>query len=182
MKITIMRIRSLCPFLLVILLVGVAWPAPAGESAPEQEQEQEQEAEAEEAAREPSLDERLDALLQETVSADEYRETANCLRQQDYRSVDILNQEYLLFRKGSTYWLNRLRHRCVSLHRTMLLTFEKRGTTRICAGDPFYVSDRLDFDRGFSPTGRPLASHGTCFLGTFESITAEQAVLLRDLR
>lgn len=141
----------------------------------------EEEAEAE-SNDEPSLEERLDAILAETLAADEYRESRRCLPRQEYRSVEILNQDYLLFRRSNTYWLNRLRQRCIALRRDMVLSFNPRGTSSTCEGDQVYVVSRLDLDRGFTPSGVPIASRGTCFLGPFEAITVEQAALIREVR
>ena len=51
----------------------------------------------------------------------------------------------------------------------------------ICSGEPVYVSDRFDLDRGFDAMGRPVLTRGTCTLGEFEAIAAEQAALLRGM-
>ena len=133
-------------------------------------------------AAEPSLDERLDALLAETLPEEAYRETKRCLSRYDYRKISILNQEYLLFSKGDRYWLNKLRHRCVSLNHNMILTTNVKGTSSICQSDHVYTTSRFDLERGFDSSGRPIAAQGVCTLGEFESITAEQAELLREIR
>ncbi|MEJ2087548.1 MAG: hypothetical protein P8Y69_03550 [Gammaproteobacteria bacterium] len=174
--------------LLVLLGSTAAWPA--GESseaaAPQKTETDEPEApgtEAETASEaKPSLDERLDAILAETLSKDEYRESRRCLSRFDYRSVEILSRDYLLFSRGGDYWLNKLRNRCISLRRDMVLTFNPRGSSNSCEGDLVYVTDRYDLDRGFSPTGIPYSSQGSCVLGAFERISGEQAALLREAR
>lgn len=138
--------------------------------------------EAEVTAEPVSVDERLDAILAETSSEDEYRESRRCLTRHDYRSVDILSQEYLLFRKGSEFWLNKLKRRCVNLRHDSVLTFSPRGTSSMCEGEQIWVTDRFDLNRGFTATGIPVAPQGTCVLGEFEAISADQAALLRDVR
>ena len=132
------------------------------------------------AGEEPTLDERLDALLSEVLSAEEYRETRRCLSRHAYRRVEVLNEEYLLFSKGNNHWLNRLKRPCPSLRFNDLPVFEQRGTSSLCESSIFYPTNSLDIDRGFDTSGRPLITHGTCYLGTFEKITAEQAALLRE--
>lgn len=181
---------------MLLLLFGsmVAWPADeSSDAAAPQETETDEPApaeretgtgsEAETASEaEPSLDERLDAILAETLSKDEYRESRRCLSRFDYRSVEILSRDYLLFSRGSDYWLNKLRNRCISLRRDMVLTFNPRGSSNSCEGDLVYVTDRYDLDRGFSPTGIPYSSQGSCVLGAFERISGEQAALLKEAR
>ncbi len=126
----------------------------------------------------PTLDERLDALLSE-VSAYEGREPQRCLNTRSYRTVTVLNTEYLLFSRGNRYWLNKLKRDCPSLQFNDLPVFEARGTSSLCQNDPFYPSNSMDLQHGLSG-GRPVAMHGTCFLGSFESVTPEQVALLTE--
>lgn len=126
-----------------------------------------------------SLDERLDALLAETLSADEYRETRRCLRRNAYRHVEVLNDEYLLFSKGNDYWVNKLGRQCPILRYNDLPVFVQKGTNSVCERDPFYPSNSMDLNMGLSG-GRAMGAQGICYLGLFQQITAEQAVLLRD--
>ena len=144
---------------------------PAGESASGEESASDEE---------PTLDERLDALLSEVLSAEEYRETRRCLSRHAYRRVEVLNEEYLLFSKGNNHWLNRLKRPCPSLKFDDVPVFEQRGTSSLCESSIFYPTNTLDLDRGFDTAGRPLITRGTCYLGTFEKITVEQAALLRE--
>ena len=60
-----------------------------------------------------------------------------------------------------------------------LPVFESRGGSSLCQNDPFYPSNSMDIQRGLSD-GRPTAMHGTCFLGNFQPISAEQAALLTE--
>jgi hypothetical protein len=129
------------------------------------------------AASEPTIDERLDALMSE-VSTYEDREVVRCLNLRSYRKVKTLNTDYLLFSRGSVFWLNKLKRTCHSLKFNDLPIFESRGVSRLCEGDPFYPTNSMDLQMGLDASGRPRAIHGTCYLGSFESITAEQAALL----
>jgi hypothetical protein len=170
--------------LILVLLTAMTLPGGLGAEEPDASAGTEAPAESESDSKpdEPSVDERLDALLAETLSEDEYRESRRCLSRHEYRSVEILNQQYLLFKRGSTFWVNKLRNRCISLRRDLVLTFNPRGTSNTCDGDIFYMTNRFDLDRGFTATGVPIASQGSCILGTFEEIGPEQAVLLREVR
>ncbi len=115
----------------------------------------------------PTLDEKLDALLGETLADDEYRESKHCLRRSAYRRVEIINQEFLLFSKQGTYYLNRLKRKCPGLRRNLLLTFTM-STNSICRSDIVHVSDR--FGSSF---------RATCHLGEFELIEEQQALALK---
>ncbi len=154
----------------------------AGEGAadPQEQAEGGEDEEARGEAAEPSLDDRLDALLAEVMAEDAYRETRRCLSRHAYRRVEVLNEEYLLFSKGSTHWLNKLKRSCRTLRFNDLPIFQQRGTSSLCEGDIFYPTNSLDVQRGLDSAGRPLVTHGTCYLGIFEQITAEQAALLRE--
>ncbi|MEE8078724.1 MAG: hypothetical protein V3T18_06985 [Pseudomonadales bacterium] len=115
----------------------------------------------------PTLDEKLDALLGETLAADEYGESRHCLHRSAYRRVEIINQEFLLFSKQGTYYLNRLKRKCPGLRRNLLLTFTMWGNS-VCRSDIVYVSDR--FGSSF---------RATCHLGEFELIEEQQALALK---
>jgi len=163
-----------------LLLPALLLAAPAGLLAESQpaEPEVDDKPESEAPAEGPTLDERLDALLSE-VSAYEDREPQRCLSTRSYRTVKVMNTDYLLFSRGSKYWLNKLKRSCQSLKFNDLPVFESRGTSSLCENDPFYPSNSMDLQRGMSG-GRPVAMHGVCFLGSFEAISAEQAALLME--
>lgn len=150
----------------LVLLMLLSMPLVASDSAP-----------AGTEAAEPSLDERLDALLAE-VADESYGERRRCLSRYQYRSVKVLNVEYLLFSRGDAHWLNRLKLPCPSLKFNDLPVFESRGMSSNCQGDPFYPTNSMDLQQGLDPTGRPRASYGVCYLGDFQLISAEQAALL----
>ncbi|MEM8769466.1 MAG: hypothetical protein AAGE43_18670 [Pseudomonadota bacterium] len=141
--------------------------------------DREDEADGDVDAERASIDERLDALLQEALPEDEYREQKRCLAQRNYRSIEVLSTEYLLFYRNNSFWLNRLSRPCPTLRFNDVPVFSSRSTSSICERDAFYPTNRMDLARGFDSTGRPLAATGVCFLGQFEEITADQAALLR---
>ncbi len=173
MRVKLLNNGVLCLSLLLALpAVSLAQEQP---QAPESGDEQREESEKSEG---PTLDERLDALLSE-VSAYEGREPQRCLSTRTYRTVKVLNTEYLLFSRGSKHWLNKLKRDCPALRHNDLPVFETRGTSSLCESDPFYPSNSMDLQLGLSG-GRPAAIHGICYLGTFESISAEQAALLTE--
>ncbi len=170
---TIARPLRLLP--LVGLLSAVL--ALAAEPGPEEAAEEAVEAPA--AVPELTLDERLDALLMETPE-NEYREATRCLNVRSYRRVKVLSTRYLLFSKGDSYWLNKLKRPCPSLKWNNLPVFQAQGTSSHCQNDIFYATSSMDLQQGLDSTGRPRGSYGLCYLGAFEKITPEQAVLLKE--
>lgn len=129
--------------------------------------------------RSEALKRQLDALLAENLAESDYRQSSNCLYRNSFRHVSALGDSYLLFSKGDTYWINRLKSRCMLLNHRMLFTFVSHSQS-VCAGDSVYLSDRADLDRGFDASGRPAVMLGSCVLGEFESINEAQAVALRE--
>lgn len=124
------------------------------------------------------LDARLDALLAQTLPADEYRKTRSCLSRTAYRNVEVLNEEYVLFSKGEEHWINKLRRRCPSLRFNDLPVFVQKGSSSLCESDPFYPTNSMDLNMTLSGS-RAMGSQGICYLGDFEQISAEQAALIR---
>ncbi len=151
---------------IICLLAGYALAQAPEPAAPETSTAETSETVPEPVAA-PTLDEKLDALLGETPAGDEYRESKHCLRRSAYRRVEIINQEFLLFSKQGTYYLNRLKRKCPGLRRNLLLTFTMRGNS-VCRSDIVYVSDR--FGSSF---------RATCHLGEFELIEEQQALALK---
>ena len=173
-----MNESNLRALLLLAALLTCAQPALAAEETAGGGQGETGTADAEaSAADEPTIDERLDALMNE-VSTYESREITRCLNPRTYRSVKVLNTDYLLFSRGERFWLNRLKRSCPTLKYNDLPVFESRGTSSLCEGDPFYPTNSMDLQMGLDSTGRPRAMYGTCYLGSFETISAEQAALL----
>lgn len=180
-----LALQTAAPVFLAGLLVAAPALAeqgtPTADPDPQVVQEAAQQAE-QTSAKKPTLDERLDALLAETLPADEYRETKRCLSRYQYRKIDILSQDYLLFSKNDEYWLNKLKNRCPGLRYDAILTTTPKGTSSLCQGDPVYATSRMDLDRGFDAGGRPLGYQGMCILGEYQSISAEQVALLREVK
>ena len=126
----------------------------------------------------PTRDEKLDALLGETLAAEEYGESKHCLHRSAYRRVEIINKEFLLFSKRGTYYLNRLKRECPGLRRNLVLTFTSTMNS-VCRSDIVYASDRFDANRGFGLNGIPKAYRASCHLGEFELIAEEHALALK---
>ena len=114
----------------------------------------------------------VEELLSEAPRPEDYSDSVSCLRRDTYQKVEVLNREYLLF-KGhrGRYWLNRLRSACIGLRRSDTLAFEMRDS-RLCDLDTF--SGIGSFGRGFERTS------ARCSLGKFETISPEQAELLKE--
>ena len=106
----------------------------------------------------------------ETLPESEYVESQRCLGIAEYRSVEVLDEQRLVFkgRRGKV-WLNQLKARCQGLRRRMTLEFTRRGS-RLC---------ELDDVRGVDQDYRPLSAR--CALGAFEPITEQQLELLEDV-
>ena len=158
-----------------------AQSAPAGGVGSEKDSEVERPPQAA-----PSLD-KIDALLNEALSAEEYREAKRCLNRRDYRDVDILNEEFLLFSKNGAYYLNRLEAKCHGMDQRMVITLTSRlgsmsgHLDRYCQHDRVYVSNRFDLRRyGFDANGRPIGYISSCALGEFEVIDEQQMLALRE--
>ncbi len=124
------------------------------------------------------MDEKLDALLGETLAGDEYGEFKHCLRRSAYRRVEIINQEFLLFSKRGTYYLNRLKRKCPGLRRNLVLTFTSTMNSA-CRNDIVYASDGFEASRGHNSNGIPRAYRASCHLGEFELIAEEHALALK---
>lgn len=129
--------------------------------------------------RSEALKRQLDALLAENLTESDYQESFNCLYRNNFRHVSALGDSYLIFSKGDSYWINRLKSRCMLLNHRMMFTFVSH-TQSVCAGDSVYLSDRADLDRGFDASGRPAVMLGSCVLGEFESINEAQAMALKE--
>lgn len=102
----------------------------------------------------------------------EYADTERCLSTTRYDSVDILDEQHLLFAGNGPdeVWLNTLRSRCPGLHRNDVLAFEMNGT-RLCSLDSATVVQRFLFWQRTGPT---------CTLGEFHELTDAQASLIRE--
>lgn len=121
----------------------------------------------------PARNEQLDSVLAQFDTDTEYAATERCLPTYRYDSVEVLDEQHLLFksRQGDTYWLNRLRQRCPGMRPNDTLSFELRDN-RVCSLDMVSVVDRTFF---MWQTIGP-----TCGLGEFHELTEPQAQLIRE--
>ena len=179
-----LQILIFCGFVVSISATCVhAEQTPAADPAESPDEEFPAEVSTEETpeqANELSLDERLDALLQDTLSADDYQDSVDCLSRRAYRQVKILGNQMLLFSKRDKYWINRLKRPCPGLSPRMVLTFSSPSQS-ICRGEFVYVSDRYDLASGFDSAGRPHIIRGVCLLGEFELISEQAALVFKEL-
>jgi hypothetical protein len=141
--------------LVIVLLAGCA-SRPADEQEPS----------VAEATREAIQD-----ILTTPLDADEYAETVRCLSTHAYRSVEVLDNQNVLFKgPGDRAWLNQLRHPCVGLRPRDTLQFRLRDN-RVCDMDTFEAVDT--FLRVWSRTS------AMCSLGQFQPVTPEQVEAIR---
>lgn len=162
----------------ILLWVGLMW-APLGHAASvaSETSEMSETPEASETATEdqapgePTLEERVRAILDSPPEGDGVvGEIVRCIRTFDYDSVDILDAERLVFKgRGGKRWLNQLRMKCPGLRRRDPLSFEIRSN-RLCEFDSFRSIDVTGYG-GASPK---------CSLGRFEPITEDQVQMLKD--
>ena len=113
----------------------------------------------------------VDEILSGAAGLETYGEPENCLRLTDYRKVEILDRQNLLFwGSGKRVWLNRLRAPCIGLRRGATLLLEL-STGQACNLDSVTaVESSFRFWRRAS---------ATCGLGQFEPISVEQAKALK---
>lgn len=111
------------------------------------------------------------AALQQ-VQTEDYAGSERCLSPNRYATVEVLDDQHLLFegRSGGEVWLNTLRNRCPGLRPDDVLAFELHGN-RLCALDTATVMERFLFWRRTGPT---------CSLGEFQKLNEGQAQLVRD--
>jgi hypothetical protein len=123
------------------------------------------------AAEQPSLEDRVREILTTIPEDADTGDSVRCLRSTDYRRVQILDRQRLVFHgRGSKRWLNQLRMPCPGLRRNDTLAFEAHST-RLCQHDGF---------RSIDPTGYGGPRSGICSLGPFEPVTEEQVQMLED--
>jgi len=129
---------------------------------------------------EASFEARLDALLAQGPE-EGYGERKSCLGLWQFSTIDIVSDKVLLFSKGSSYWLNPLKHQCLGLKRNMVINTLTRGIESLCAGDDVFASFQYDLKDGLAPSGRPLTVRATCTLGEFQSVPASYGQALEAL-
>jgi len=138
-----------------LLLMAVLAAGCAGVEATQEEHQ----------AREAAKKESIQDILSQPLANEEYSEEERCLSTFTYRSVDVLDDQHVLFKgTGGRLWLNTLRQRCVGLRSQDSLRFELRDN-RLCDMDRFQSVDTF---------GYMSRTSATCTLGTFAPVTAEQ--------
>jgi hypothetical protein len=151
-----MLVARAAPLVFALLLVGcVSDPAEVANAAEEQQQ----------------VADDIEAILTQPLDKDEYAKGERCISTFQYHSVDVLDNEHVVFKgSGGKLWLNTLRTPCIGLRRRDVLRFELRGS-QLCNLDDFVAID---------PTRSIGArSSATCALGDFEPITKEQVTLIK---
>ena len=108
----------------------------------------------------------VDTILQNPLTADDYRTSERCISNQRFRSVEIVDEHYILFIGRNEVWVNRLRHRCIGLQANMVPVLDMTSG-RVCQ------MDRL---RGVSSG----VSTQFCSLGEFEKIQEFRADRLKE--
>ncbi len=97
-------------------------------------------------------------------------ETVNCLRVRQIKSLDVVGDQMVVVRGShERYWLSRLPTRCTGANRDMYVSLDVRGSS-ICRNDTFSLTQR----------GIPSGFRTSCNFGDFESISVEQAELLKQ--
>lgn len=88
-------------------------------------------------------------------------ESRTCLSSADYDTVEVLNNEKLMFFGRDEVWVNDLRHRCSGLESYDTIAFRKGRSASICEYDEVRGLHRslFDYDTGI-----------TCTLGEFDRI------------
>lgn len=148
------------------LYLGAAMVVLAGCAASTPSSEQALDAEVAAQARQETLDDILDAPLTAAAYAGD---TERCLSTYAYRSVEVLDDQLVLFKgNGDKRWINRLPRRCIGLRPNEVLRFEMRSN-RVCETDSF-----RSYDRAFMTT----LSSGNCTLGQFQPVTPEQVAAI----
>ena len=114
----------------------------------------------------------VEEILSAAPKPEDYSESVTCLLRDTYQQVEVLDREHLLFKgRRGKHWLNRLRRACIGLRRSDTLAFDMRDN-RLCNLDSF--SSMGSFGRGLERTS------ARCSLGKFETISPEQAELLKE--
>lgn len=123
-------------------------------------------------------EEQIADILSQPLEADDYVESKRCLAPQEFRDVDILDNQRILFKgRGDQYWLNTLRMRCPDLNRGTVLRVESVSALgQICDMDSFQVGDWFDgpwYRNALWPWYGRTGIH--CTLGRFQPVTPAQA-------
>ena len=121
----------------------------------------------------------VEAVLAETLPADAYVGTTDCIRARGVRRVDVLDRGHLLvFGSHERAWLNRLETRCLGIRDDMIIMFDLWGT-KVCRWDFAYAQDRRKHSFDNYRDGGIIGGYASrCRLGEFEEIDHQQAEML----
>ena len=165
-----------------LLLVSALWvgfagfartaDAPPGEAPEIEPVDEQQNEQADEPDSEATVVEDIETILTQPLGQDEYVEGERCLSRYNYHSVEIIDDQHVLFRgRRGKAWLNVLRSRCVGLRRHDIPRFEFRASSQLCSLDTF-----VGLDSNFSGFSR---SSAPCALGDFQPVSEEQVALIK---
>lgn len=116
---------------------------------------------------------RVNVLLDQVAKGVAEEDALQCLSTMQYGSVDIIDEERLIFRgRAGKAWLNELRPACKGLRRNDKLLFELHGS-RACKMDRISVIDRHLFWTRTGPT---------CGLGKFKPLPPGYLERVDELR
>ncbi len=117
-------------------------------------------------------DHQLASVLKDMDSGTQYAATRRCLSSHDYDTVEVLDDQHILFKDkpGNDYWLNTLRSKCAGLNRHDTLLFEK-SNNQVCNLDTAEVTEHFLFWHRTGPV---------CTLGKFNQLTESQAALIEN--
>ena len=118
-----------------------------------------------------SKDSDVGKILDNPLVDDDYREEKSCLWGREIDSVEIIDENLVVFRGRirNKVWLNRFTQPCTGLRRDMLITTRAR-TGSICRFDTLDARPR-----GASPFGTAVK----CYLGSFEGIDEVQVEAIK---
>ena len=134
-------------------------------------------------SRRQAIDADIDAILSIELDPAEYGETRRCLSDREYRNFRPLGDRHLLF-EGSRgrLWINTLQHRCSDLRSGDVLVVRSFSGMRMCRMDRFQVTDWFDwpwYRRWPWHWGPGWDTDGSCTLGEFQPVTAEQVAEIK---
>ena len=125
-----------------------------------------------EPAEQPATDDpEVEQILDNPLADDDYREEKSCLWQRQIDSVEIIDENFVVFRGRirNQVWLNKFTQPCIGLRRDMLVT-TRASTGSICRLDAIDARPR-----GASPFGTAVR----CYLGSFEGIDEVQVEAMK---
>lgn len=116
--------------------------------------------------------ERKDEAGDESLAADLFGESRNCVNVRRISRTDVLDDRSILFYMyGSEIYLNKLPHRCSGLRMADAFSYDVR-TSQLCD---------IDMIRVVRTFGGGLSPGIGCPLGKFQQVSEEQVMFLRGI-